>query len=814
MEDIFISHSSLDRNVAESVCDILESSGFSCWISFRIKDLQPGKIYTEAINEAIDNSKIFLVLLSNNSISSEQVRQEVICANERQRYGTKIFPVIIDENVDMNAIHKHMGYVLAGKESVNWYDQSSQEELLNQIAIILNIPSTTEVCEIVSNTIECGSVVGRENEIISIKQKLRERKKLCLNGIGGIGKTALIQAYCQNEGKKIYSNIIYMSVEKCILRTIANDKSLILKSDLLETKKKSLSDYEYAFYKLSLLENSVDESTLLILDNVESSNDPLLERICNLKCNIIIVARHLEFGKYGFETYNLNSISEKSKVVELFELHYKNKLDIEEQNALFKLLNDISFHTMSVILLAKQMNYFGKKPSNYKSINQIRLERSSGLNQMLSSEAYGSDIAQIYNQLFDLFNVRSFSIDDKKILKTLSLIPGEGVYRHLYLKLVGEEYVSTLNKLEQTGWVQNDKSKSTIILHPLVRDVIVHELDIYIEDPDIQNFTDNFIKSISNAYDRTYQENVKYKELALSIYFQFAQPTVANYKNYLVLSNFLWVLNCMDISLEIQNKVKMLFVDAKGTSSNTAEEAEAFMQIGFTYQVKGDYNAAEKELEQATKIYGNKFAASLSHLAQAKMSTGENKLEEVEPLLKQSLKIREQYWPGTISEAVSCHLYAKTLSSYGVNLDYAITLEKRAYKLFSKLQPGGVTVSSAAYILGWLYVQTAEDLDDIEYGIANLEEAKTIRLEYRGDPLHPWMDDIYLKLGLAYEKYNDYNRAKDYYEMLLKVRCNKYNNNQTHKEIIAVYKSLQNVYASLGDVEGEKKCRKHIRYYS
>lgn len=342
----------------------------------------------------------------------------------------------------------------------------------------------------------------------------------------------------------------------------------------------------------------------------------------------------------------------------------------------------------------------------------------------------------------------------------------------------------------------------------------MHELDIYIEDPDIQNFTDNFIKSISNAYDRTYQENVKYKELALSIYFQFAQPTVANYKNYLVLSKFLWVLNCMDISLEIQNKVKMLFVDAKGTSSNTAEEAEAFMQIGFTYQVKGDYNAAEKELEQATKIYGNKFAASLSHLAQAKMSTGENKLEEVEPLLKQSLKIREQYWPGTISEAVSCHLYAKTLSSYGVNLDYAITLEKRAYKLFSKLQPGGVTVSSAAYILGWLYVQTAEDLDDIEYGIANLEEAKTIRLEYRGDPLHPWMDDIYLKLGLAYEKYNDYNRAKDYYEMLLKVRCNKYNNNQTHKEIIAVYKSLQNVYASLGDVEGEKKCRKHIRYYS
>lgn len=301
--------------------------------------------------------------------------------------------------------------------------------------------------------------------------------------------------------------------------------------------------------------------------------------------------------------------------------------------------------------------------------------------------------------------------------------------------------------------------------------------------------------------------------MILSIYFQFPQPTVEKYKSYLVLSKFLWVLNCMDISLEIQNKVKMLFVNTDGKSSYTAEEAEACMEIGFASQVKGDYSSSEIELAQAMKIYGNKFAACLSHLAQAKMSTGDYTIEEVEPLLEQSLKIREQYWPGTISEATSCHLYAKVLSAYEANLDRAITLEKRAYKLFSKLQPGGAVVSSSAYILGWLYIQVAEDLDDIEYGIEKLEEAKRIRLKHR-DHLNPWMDDIYLKLGLAYEKYDDYETAKEYYELLLKVRCNKYNNNQTHKEIIAVYKYLQNVYSILGDTESEKKCKKHIRYYS
>lgn len=437
MKDVFISHSSLDRDVAESVCNILEESGFSCWVSFRIKDLPPGKIYTEAITEAIDNCKIFLVLLSNNSISTEQVKQEIISANERQRYGTKIFPVFIDENIDLDAVHKKIGYILAGKESMSWYDKCSREELINQLALTLNTTSTTEVCDIVSNNIECGSIVGRENEIISITSKLKAKKKLCINGVGGIGKTALVQMYCQIEAKNTYSNIIYLSVEKCILRTIANDNSLVLKSDSLEDQKKSLSDYEYSLYKLSLLENNVDESTLIVLDNIESSNDPLLERLCNLNCSIILVSRHLEFSRYGFDTFKLSRICDKEKVLELFELHYKNKLNAEEQNAMFKLLNDVSFHTMSIILLAKQMNYFGKNPSDYKDTNQLRLERSNGLNQMLTSDAYGSEIAQIYNQLFDLFNVRSFSADDKKVLKTLCLIPGEGVYRHLYLKLIG-----------------------------------------------------------------------------------------------------------------------------------------------------------------------------------------------------------------------------------------------------------------------------------------------------------------------------------------------------------------------------------------
>ena len=104
--------------------------------------------------------------------------------------------------------------------------------------------------------------------------------------------------------------------------------------------------------------------------------------------------------------------------------------------------------------------------------------------------------------------------------------------------------------------------------------------------------------------------------------------------------------------------------------------------------------------------------------------------------------------------------------------------------------------------------------EDIEFGINSLEEAKEIRIRHRGNPLHSWMEDIYLKLGISYEKMKDYEKAKENYELLLKIRTNKYRDNPSQKQLIEVYELLQKVYEYLGDMEGEKKCKKYLRYYS
>lgn len=810
--DVFISHSSVDCKIATSICEALENAGLSCWISFRSKDLEPGKVYTERIIEAIDTCKVFLLLLSNNSVNSGQVRQELIAANERQRYGLRIFPVIIDKSLNTSDMHHHMGYVLAGKEMVYWEDTEARNELIRQILLSIGNLSTSERAEIVTNIPDPINLIGREKELATISALLKETGKLIITGMDGIGKTALLQAFCNSVIGSTYSTVVYLPIEKCLIRTFDNDDHLtILHKSLLE-KKQHLSNYEYALYKLSLFENSVDHSTLVILDNVEFGNDPLLDRICQVNCDLIISSANVSFQKKGFVTFNLKELEHADSVHELFEFHYGKKLSHKEHRSLDMLLSNVGFHTMTVILLAKQMRYFEKAPSDYQNENQLRAERSRNLTGIMSASMHNSGLTEMYTKLLSIYEAYTLTPEEKRVMKTLCLLPSEGLHRYIYIQLLGEQLVPSLIRLEKIGWVQSKKDNTLIMLHPLMRDIVVHKLGIYLNDPDISIFVSSFFALIEDSWSNSFHENTKLKELALSIYYQFPNPSKSLYKEYLLLSKFLWVLNCMETSLEIQNKIKMLFVDEKGLHDNSAEEAEVFLQIGFTYHGKGEYTNAAQELVKAAKIYGNKYAAALSHLAQAYMSIGKKGLNEIEPLLEESLSIRKRHWIGPISEAASYHLYAKTLSTYEEKLDLAIQLEKQAYNIFSEIQPGGVNLSSAAYILGWLYVQTAVDQDDLEYGIGKLEEAKRIRIEHRGDPLHPWMEDIYLKLGKAYAKLDDIQKAKDYFELLLAVRVNKYKGKPSEKQLVEVYELLQDIYWKLGDSEGQKKCSRFLRY--
>jgi TIR domain len=80
--DVFISHASSDKPVADSACAALENAGIRCWIAPR--DVQPGRSFAGEITRAIQNSKAMVLIFSEHSNNSEQVLREVqLAVNSR-----------------------------------------------------------------------------------------------------------------------------------------------------------------------------------------------------------------------------------------------------------------------------------------------------------------------------------------------------------------------------------------------------------------------------------------------------------------------------------------------------------------------------------------------------------------------------------------------------------------------------------------------------------------------------------------------------------------------------------------------------------
>jgi mannitol/fructose-specific phosphotransferase system IIA component (Ntr-type) len=75
VHDVFISHASSDKAIADAVCVALENSAIRCWIAPR--DVQAGRSFAGEITRAIQQSKVMVLIFSAHSNDSEQVLREV-----------------------------------------------------------------------------------------------------------------------------------------------------------------------------------------------------------------------------------------------------------------------------------------------------------------------------------------------------------------------------------------------------------------------------------------------------------------------------------------------------------------------------------------------------------------------------------------------------------------------------------------------------------------------------------------------------------------------------------------------------------------
>lgn len=151
MSDVFISHSSKDREIADIVCNALEANGISCWIAPR--DIPGGADWSAAIADAIGASKVFIIIYSHNSAESAQVPRELALADSAHSH-------IIPYKVDDTELTAGFKYYLLSNHWVNANgaaDHVNIEGLINAVKnalggeanvnvtvnnVVINMPNT------------------------------------------------------------------------------------------------------------------------------------------------------------------------------------------------------------------------------------------------------------------------------------------------------------------------------------------------------------------------------------------------------------------------------------------------------------------------------------------------------------------------------------------------------------------------------------------------------------------------------------------------------------------------------------------------
>ena len=129
--DVFVSHSTRNKSVADAVCAALERGGIRCWVAPR--DVLPGRSFAGEITRAINQSKAMVLVFSAESNNSEQILREVQLATNAHLH-------IIQFRIEDVALNDDLQYFLG---TPHWLDamtpplESHLERLEASLKILL-----------------------------------------------------------------------------------------------------------------------------------------------------------------------------------------------------------------------------------------------------------------------------------------------------------------------------------------------------------------------------------------------------------------------------------------------------------------------------------------------------------------------------------------------------------------------------------------------------------------------------------------------------------------------------------------------------
>ncbi len=377
---------------------------------------------------------------------------------------------------------------------------------------------------------------GREEELRRIRELFDNGDRIIfLQGIGGIGKTEIAKQYAKRN-KADFDTIIYATYTNSVVELVSsqnyfklspNFPRLVLKDGSQE------SDIDYFKRKLEEIKNFATDRTLIIIDNFDVMDDEYFKLLVDGRYKMIITTR-CDYSRF-YPVIKVEALYDIAQLKQVFLDNYQGYIVDADDPDLEQLITLVNRHTYTIELLAQHME------NSCQTVQEmIEVLKDRGIVSLDEKVRSTSDSTQVaYENLLKMFKVFDLSSDDKYVLKILSLMPLGGVNVKDLKNWIGTEGLKTVKNLENRSWVTN--TSNGIALHPIIREVVRHELKV--SEADIESFLSAFNETIKEEKSWHYVMDVRnyYAEITaeiIKILKDINDKTLQLYKNAELLFSF------------------------------------------------------------------------------------------------------------------------------------------------------------------------------------------------------------------------------------------------------------------------------------
>ena len=307
----------------------------------------------------------------------------------------------------------------------------------------------------------CRWFLGREEELEQLHGLLVDHSKVFLHGIPGIGKSEIAKAYAKQHGKE-YTNIVYVNYPGDLKQAVID---LDFADDLPD------ESHDARFKRHNRFLRSLREDTLLIVDNfnVTASQDPFLDVMLKYRCRILFTTRSRYENHISLEVGELNPAI-------LLELMGKFYPEAEKkQEVMEDIINLLHGHTFAVELAARLLANGMLKPKALLSKLQKEKAALDAEDKIGTTKDGRNRKATYYDHIHSLFALYKLSCGEQEILRSMTLIPANGISSRRFAAWMKQQNMNTINELTEMGFI-SPKNDREILLHPMIREVAVEEL--------------------------------------------------------------------------------------------------------------------------------------------------------------------------------------------------------------------------------------------------------------------------------------------------------------------------------------------------